>query len=284
MFASFAVKIPMWPFHTWLPDAHVEAPTAGSILLAGVLLKLGGYGYLRFSLPMLPEASEFFTPLIYTLSVVAVIYTSLVALMQDDMKKLIAYSSVAHMGFVTIGIFTPNALGIDGSIIQMLSHGVVSAALFMGVGVVYDRLHTHEIARFEGLVNRMPLYAFTFMLFTLASVGLPGTSGFVGEVLVIVGVFGVNSWVALLAATGAFLSVAYMLWLYRRVFFGFLTKDDNKLFSDLRPNEIIAFVPLGIITLLMGIYPDLFLDPMRASVDHLLAQLDAARASDLALR
>jgi NADH-quinone oxidoreductase subunit M len=284
MFASFAVKIPMWPFHTWLPDAHVEAPTAGSVLLAGVLLKLGGYGYLRFSLPMLPDASEFFTPLIYTLSVVAVIYTSLVALMQDDMKKLIAYSSVAHMGFVTIGIFTPNALGIDGSIIQMLSHGVVSAALFMGVGVVYDRLHTHEIARFEGLVNRMPLYAATFMLFTLASVGLPGTSGFVGEVLVIVGVFGVNSWVALLAATGGFLSVAYMLWLYRRVFFGFLTKDDLKLFPDLRPNEVIAFVPLAIITLLMGIYPDLFLDPMRASVDHLIAQLDAAPAADLASR
>jgi NADH-quinone oxidoreductase subunit M len=284
MFASFAVKIPMWPFHTWLPDAHVEAPTAGSVLLAGVLLKLGGYGYLRFSLPMLPDASEFFTPLIYTLSVVAVIYTSLVALMQEDMKKLIAYSSVAHMGFVTIGIFTPNALGIDGSIIQMLSHGVVSAALFMGVGVVYDRLHTHEIARFEGLVNRMPLYAATFMLFTLASVGLPGTSGFVGEVLVIVGVFGVNSWVALLAATGGFLSVAYMLWLYRRVFFGFLTKDDLKLFPDLRPNEVIAFVPLAIITLLMGIYPDLFLDPMRASVDHLIAQLDAAPAADLASR
>ncbi|MGH6904054.1 MAG: NADH-quinone oxidoreductase subunit M, partial [Geminicoccaceae bacterium] len=284
MFASFAVKIPMWPFHTWLPDAHVEAPTAGSILLAGVLLKLGGYGYLRFSLPMLPEASEFFTPLIYTLSVVAVIYTSLVALMQEDMKKLIAYSSVAHMGFVTIGIFTPNAIGIDGSIIQMLSHGVVSAALFMGVGVVYDRLHTHEIARFEGLVNRMPLYAATFMLFTLASVGLPGTSGFVGEVLVIVGVFGVNSWVALLAATGGFLSVAYMLWLYRRVFFGFLTKDDLKLLPDLRPNEIIAFVPLAIITLLMGVYPDLFLDPMRASVDNLIAQLDAAPAAGLASR
>jgi NADH-quinone oxidoreductase subunit M len=284
MFASFAVKIPMWPFHTWLPDAHVEAPTAGSVLLAGVLLKLGGYGYLRFSLPMLPEASEFFTPLIYTLSVVAVIYTSLVALMQEDMKKLIAYSSIAHMGFVTIGIFTPNAHGIDGSIIQMLSHGVVSAALFMGVGVVYDRLHTHEIARFEGLVHRMPLYAATFMLFTLASVGLPGTSGFVGEVLVIVGVFGVNSWVALLAATGGFLSVAYMLWLYRRVFFGFLTKDDLKLFSDLRPNEIIAFVPLAMITLLMGIYPDLFLDPMRASVDHLITQLDAAPAADLASR
>ena len=284
LFASFAVKIPMWPFHTWLPDAHVEAPTAGSVLLAGVLLKLGGYGYLRFSLPMLPDASEFFTPLIYTLSVVAVIYTSLVALMQEDMKKLIAYSSVAHMGFVTIGIFTPNALGIDGSIVQMLSHGVVSAALFLGVGVVYDRLHTHEIARFEGLVNRMPLYAATFMLFTLASVGLPGTSGFVGEILVIVGVFGVNSWVALLAATGGFLSVAYMLWLYRRVFFGFLTKDDLKLFPDLRPNEIIAFVPLGVITLLMGIYPDLFLDPMRASVDNLVAHLDAARASDLASR
>jgi NADH-quinone oxidoreductase subunit M len=284
MFASFAVKIPMWPFHTWLPDAHVEAPTAGSVLLAGVLLKLGGYGYLRFSLPMLPDASEFFTPLIYTLSVVAVIYTSLVALMQEDMKKLIAYSSVAHMGFVTIGIFTPNALGIDGSIIQMLSHGVVSAALFMGVGVVYDRLHTHEIARFEGLVNRMPLYAATFMLFTLASVGLPGTSGFVGEILVIVGVFGVNSWVALLAATGGFLSVAYMLWLYRRVFFGFLTKDDLKLFPDLRPNEIIAFVPLAVITLLMGVYPDLFLDPMRASVDNLIAQLDAARAADMASR
>ena len=284
LFASFAVKIPMWPFHTWLPDAHVEAPTAGSVLLAGVLLKLGGYGYLRFSLPMLPDASEFFTPLIYTLSVVAVIYTSLVALMQKDMKKLIAYSSVAHMGFVTIGIFTPNALGIDGSIIQMLSHGVVSAALFLGVGVVYDRLHTHEIARFEGLVNRMPLYAFTFMLFTLASVGLPGTSGFVGEVLVIVGVFGVNSWVALLAATGAFLSVAYMLWLYRRVFFGFLTKDDLKLLPDLRPNEIIAFAPLALITLLMGVYPDLFLDPMRASVDNLVAQLNAAGASDLASR
>jgi NADH-quinone oxidoreductase subunit M len=284
MFASFAVKIPMWPFHTWLPDAHVEAPTAGSVLLAGVLLKLGGYGYLRFSLPMLPEASEFFTPLIYTLSVVAVIYTSLVALMQEDMKKLIAYSSVAHMGFVTIGIFTPNALGIDGSIIQMLSHGVVSAALFLGVGVVYDRLHTHEIARFEGLVHRMPLYAATFMLFTLASVGLPGTSGFVGEVLVIVGVFGVNSWVALLAATGGFLSVAYMLWLYRRVFFGFLTKDDLKLFPDLRPNEIIAFVPLAIITLLMGVYPELFLEPMRASVDNLIAQLDAAPPAELASR
>jgi NADH-quinone oxidoreductase subunit M len=284
MFASFAVKIPMWPFHTWLPDAHVEAPTAGSVLLAGVLLKLGGYGYLRFSLPMLPDASAFFTPLIYTLSIVAVIYTSLVALMQEDMKKLIAYSSVAHMGFVTIGIFTPNALGIDGSIIQMLSHGVVSAALFLGVGVVYDRLHTHEIDRFGGLVHRMPLYAATFMLFSLASIGLPGTSGFVGEVLVIVGVFGVNSWVALLAATGGFLSAAYMLWLYRRVIFGALVKDELKLMPDLRANEIIAFVPLAIITLVMGIYPDLFLEPMRASVDNLIAQVGAASASELAAR
>jgi len=284
MFASFAVKIPMWPFHTWLPDAHVEAPTAGSILLAGVLLKLGGYGYLRFSLPMLPDASEFFTPLIYTLSIVAVIYTSLVALMQEDMKKLIAYSSIAHMGIVTIGIFTPNAIGLDGSIFQMLSHGIVSGALFMGVGVVYDRLHTHEIDRFGGLVSPMPLYAAIFLLFSLASVGLPGTSGFVGEILVIVGVFQINSWVALLAATGAFLSVAYMLWLYRRVFFGALVKDDLKGFKDLRPNEIIAFAPLAVITLLMGIYPSLFLDPMRASVDHLLTQVRAPAAADLAAR
>jgi NADH-quinone oxidoreductase subunit M len=284
MFASFAVKIPMWPFHTWLPDAHVEAPTAGSVLLAGVLLKLGGYGYLRFSLPMLPEASEFFTPLIYTLSVVAVIYTSLVALMQEDMKKLIAYSSIAHMGIVTIGIFTPNALGVDGSIFQMLSHGVVSGALFMVVGVVYDRLHTHEIDRFGGLVSRMPIYAVTFMLFSLASVGLPGTSGFVGEILVIVGVFQINSWVALLAATGAFLSVAYMLWLYRRVIFGALVKDDLKGMMDLRANEVIAFVPLVVITLLMGIYPALFLDPMKASVDNLLAELGAPAAANLAAR
>jgi NADH-quinone oxidoreductase subunit M len=284
MFASFAVKIPMWPFHTWLPDAHVEAPTAGSILLAGVLLKLGGYGYLRFSLPMLPEASEFFTPLIYTLSIVAVIYTSLVALMQEDMKKLIAYSSIAHMGIVTIGLFTPNALGVDGGIFQMLSHGVVSGALFMAVGVVYDRMHTHEIDRFGGLVSRMPIYAVTFMLFSLASVGLPGTSGFVGEILVIVGVFQINSWVALLAATGAFLSVAYMLWLYRRVIFGSLVKDDLKGMMDLRPNEVIAFVPLVVITLLMGIYPALFLDPMKASVDNLLAQLGAPAAADLAAR
>jgi NADH-quinone oxidoreductase subunit M len=213
-----------------------------------------------------------------------VIYTSLVALMQDDMKKLIAYSSVAHMGFVTIGIFTPNALGLDGSIIQMLSHGIVSAALFMGVGIVYDRLHTHEIDRFGGLVQRMPLYAAIFMLFSLASIGLPGTSGFVGEVLVIVGVFEVNSWVALLAATGGFLSAAYMLWLYRRVIFGALVKDELKLMPDLRPNEIVAFAPLIVLTLLMGIYPDLFLDPMRASVDQLMAQIGATPATELAGR
>ena len=220
MFASFAVKVPMWPFHTWLPDAHVEAPTAGSVLLAGVLLKLGGYGFLRFSLPMLPEASAYFAPFIFSLSIVAIVYTSLVALMQSDMKKLIAYSSVAHMGIVTIGLFTPNALGIEGGIVTMLSHGFVSAALFMVVGVVYDRIHSREIDSYGGLAEVMPVYATVFMLFMLASVGLPGTSGFVGEILVIVGVFQVSSWVAFFAATGMILGAAYMLWLYRRVIFG----------------------------------------------------------------
>ena len=272
MFASFAVKVPMWPFHTWLPDAHVEAPTAGSVVLAGVLLKLGGYGFLRFSLPMLPEATAYFTPLIYTLSIIAVIYTSLVALMQTDMKKLIAYSSVAHMGIVTIGIFTLNPLGIQGSIIQMLSHGLVSAALFMCVGVVYDRLHSREIDYYGGLVERMPVYAFVFMLFMLASVGLPGTSGFVGEILVLVGVFQINQWVALLAATGMVLGAAYMLWLYRRVIFGSLTKDHLLMIKDLKPQEIACFAPLVLLVLLMGIYPALFLEPMAASVDHLLNQ------------
>ena len=271
LFASFAVKVPMWPFHTWLPDAHVEAPTAGSVLLAGVLLKLGGYGFVRFSLPMLPEATELFTPLIYALSIVAIIYTSLVALMQEDMKKLIAYSSVAHMGIVTIGLFTLNPQGVQGGVIQMLSHGVVSGALFLCVGVVYDRTHSRDIARYGGLAERMPLYAATFMLFMLASVGLPGTSGFVGEILVIVGVFQFNSWVALLAATGMILSAAYMLWLYRRVIFGALTKDDLRLIKDLRPHEIGAFAPLVLVVLVMGIYPALFLDPMAASVDRVLA-------------
>ena len=284
MFASFAVKVPMWPFHTWLPDAHVEAPTGGSVLLAGVLLKLGGYGFLRFSLPMLPDASEFFAPLVFALSVIAIVYTSLVALMQTDMKKLIAYSSVAHMGIVTIGIFTPNALGIQGSIIQMLSHGFVSAALFMCVGVVYDRIHSRDIARYGGLVERMPSYALLFMVFMMASVGLPGTSGFVGEVLVIVGIFQTNSWVATFAATGLILGAAYMLWLYRRVIFGAITKDDLKLIKDLRPNEIIAFTPLIILTIVMGIYPSIFLDPMAASVDNLLVQMGAAPTPELALR
>jgi NADH-quinone oxidoreductase subunit M len=272
MFASFAIKVPMWPFHTWLPDAHVEAPTEGSVVLAGILLKLGGYGFLRFSLPMLPDASAFFTPLIYALSIVAVIYTSLVALMQTDMKKLIAYSSVAHMGIVTIGIFTLNPLGIQGSIIQMLSHGLVSAALFMVVGVVYTRIHSREIAAYGGLAERMPLYATLFMLFMLASVGLPGTSGFVGEILVLIGVFSVNSWVAALMATGMILGAAYMLWLYRRVIFGALVQEHLKLIRDLRPSELAAFAPLAALVLLMGIYPSLFLDPMAASVDHLLAQ------------
>lgn len=279
MFASFAVKVPMWPFHTWLPDAHVEAPTAGSVLLAGVLLKLGGYGFLRFSLPMLPDASAAFTPFIFTLSVVAIIYTSLVALMQSDMKKLIAYSSVAHMGIVTIGCFTFNALGIQGSILQMLSHGIVSAALFMCVGVVYDRIHSREIADYGGLAERMPAYAAIFMLFMLASVGLPGTSGFVGEIMVIIGVFQINQWVAAFAATGMILGAAYMLWLYRRVIFGALTKDTLKAIGDLRTNEIAAFAPLAVLAVLMGVYPALFTDPMQASVDNLLVRVGAVPAA-----
>jgi NADH-quinone oxidoreductase subunit M len=276
MFASFAVKVPMWPFHTWLPDAHVEAPTAGSVLLAGVLLKLGGYGFLRFSLPMLPEASAYFAPFVFALSIVAIVYTSLVALMQSDMKKLIAYSSVAHMGIVTIGVFTPNALGIEGSIIQMLSHGVVSAALFMVVGVVYDRIHSREIAAYGGLAEVMPAYALVFMLFMMASVGLPGTSGFVGEILVIVGVYQYSPWVAAFAATGMILGAAYMLWLYRRVVFGGLVKDSLKGIRDMRMNEMVAFAPLVLLAIVMGVYPNLFLEPMHASVNQLLAQMGAA--------
>jgi NADH-quinone oxidoreductase subunit M len=283
MFASFAVKVPMWPFHTWLPDAHVEAPTAGSVLLAGVLLKLGGYGFLRFSLPMLPDASAYFAPFIFTLSIVAIVYTSLVALMQSDMKKLIAYSSVAHMGIVTIGLFTPNALGIEGGIVTMLSHGFVSAALFMVVGVVYDRIHSREIASYGGLAEVMPVYATVFMLFMLASIGLPGTSGFVGEILVLVGVFQISSWVAFCAATGMILGAAYMLWLYRRVIFGELVKDVLRGLRDLRGNEVIAFAPLIALVIVMGIYPSLFLDPMHASVNQLLAQMGAA-GTDLAQR
>lgn len=278
-FASFAVKVPMWPVHTWLPDAHVEAPTAGSVILAGVLLKMGAYGFLRFSLPMLPIASEFFTPLVFTLSVIAVIYTSLVALAQEDMKKLIAYSSVAHMGFVTVGIFAANQQAVEGAIIQMLSHGFVSSALFLCVGVVYDRIHSREIARYGGLVNRMPVYAAIFMLFMLASVGLPGTSGFVGEFLIMLGAFEASSWVALLIATGMVLGAAYMLYLYRRVIFGELTKDDLKTILDLNPREIAIFVPLIILVLWMGVYPSSFLEPISASVSNLLENYHGALAA-----
>ena len=288
-FASFAVKLPMWPVHTWLPDAHVEAPTAGSVILAGVLLKMGGYGFLRFSLPMFPDASVYFAPLVYTLSIVAIIYTSLVALAQEDMKKLIAYSSVAHMGFVTLGIFAAtvqfsaghlpdNLLGeqaVSGAMFQMLSHGIVSAALFLCVGVVYDRLHTRRIDRYGGLVHRMPRYAAVFMVFTLASVGLPGTSGFVGEFLVLFGVFQVNVWAAALAATGVVLGAAYMLWLYRRIIFGELVKPDLMRMKDLHPREVAIFAPLVILVLWMGIWPEPFLDVFDASVKNLLTSFKA---------
>ena len=277
LFASFAVKLPMWPFHTWLPDAHVEAPTAGSVILAGILLKMGGYGFLRFSLPMFPDASEFFMPFIFSLSIVAIIYTSLVALMQQDMKKLIAYSSVAHMGIVTIGIFAFNTQGIEGSIFQMLSHGVVSAALFLIVGVVYDRMHSREIASYGGLVHRMPVYAFVFMIFMLASIGLPATSGFVGEFLIFVGVFQVNTWVAMLGLIGVILGAAYMLWLYRRVIFGELNKESLKSITDLNMREIGFFAPLVALALFMGIYPKPFLDVLHVSVENLVEQSRMAR-------
>ncbi len=270
LFASFAVKVPMWPVHTWLPDAHVEAPTAGSVILAGVLLKMGAYGFLRFSIPMLPDASAYFTQFIYWLSVVAIIYTSLVALAQEDMKKLIAYSSVAHMGFVTIGIFTLTMQGVEGALMQMLSHGFVSAALFLCVGVVYDRMHSREISAYGGLVERMPKYAFVFMVFMLASVGLPGTSGFVGEILVLIGVFQVDTWVALFAATGVILGAVYMLYLYRRVIFGKLEKEALKTITDLNWREVAVFAPLIVMVLWMGIYPMPFLDVMDQSVAKLV--------------
>ena len=274
--ASFAVKVPMWPVHTWLPDAHVEAPTAGSVILAGVLLKMGAYGFLRFSVPMLPEASAYFAPLIYTLSVMAIIYTSLVALAQKNMKKLIAYSSVAHMGMVTIGIFTFNVQGIQGALFQMLSHGVVAGALFLCVGVVYDRMHALEIDRYGGLADRMPGYALVFMLFTMASVGLPGTAGFVGEFLVITGASQVNFWLAILGASGMVLGAAYMLYLYRRVVFGRLTKDDLKRILDLSPREYAVFVPLIVLTLWMGIYPSSFTGFFDASVAEMVRHHAAA--------
>tara|TARA_B110000438_G_scaffold187589_1_gene179264 strand:- start:85 stop:1638 length:1554 start_codon:yes stop_codon:yes gene_type:complete len=282
LFASFAVKVPMWPVHTWLPDAHVEAPTAGSVILAGVLLKMGGYGFLRFSLPMLPLASEYFTPLVYTLSIIAVIYTSLVALAQEDMKKLIAYSSVAHMGFVTVGIFAATQQAVQGAVYQMLSHGIVSGALFLCVGVVYDRLHTRDIERYGGLVNNMPKYAFVFMLMMLASVGLPGTSGFVGEFLVLAGVFQVNTWVSLLTATGVILGATYMLYLYRRVIYGELTKEDLKGLPDLSRRELVIFAPLVIIVMWMGVYPMSFLAVMDVSVAKLIADYNAAIGAESA--
>ncbi|HVW72278.1 MAG TPA: NADH-quinone oxidoreductase subunit M [Rhizomicrobium sp.] len=277
-FASFAVKMPMWPVHTWLPDAHVEAPTAGSVILAGILLKMGGYGFLRFSLPMFPSASEMFAPLVFTLSIVAIIYTSLVALAQEDMKKLIAYSSVAHMGFVTMGIFTVTHQGVEGGIFQMLSHGVVSGALFLCVGVVYDRMHTREIAAYGGLVNRMPIYAACFMVFTLANVGLPGTSGFIGEFLTMLGAFIHNSWIAIFAATGVILSAAYALFLYRRIIFGALVKPSLQAIQDLTAREIAILAPLVVITIALGVYPKPVLDVTTPAVAKLISDNKTALA------
>jgi len=280
-FASFAVKMPMWPVHTWLPDAHVEAPTGGSVILAAILLKMGGYGFIRFSLPMFPDASAYFAPLVYALSVIAIIYTSLVALVQEDMKKLIAYSSVAHMGYVTMGLFALNPQGLQGAMFQMISHGFVSGALFLCVGVIYDRMHTREIAAYGGLVERMPLYAFVFMVFTMANVGLPGTTGFIGEFLTLIGAFHANSWVALFATSGVILSAAYALYLYRRLIFGTLEKASLKEIMDLTPREIALFAPLVALTLYYGLRPGAILDASAASVANLLqshsALLDATK-------
>jgi NADH-quinone oxidoreductase subunit M len=275
-FASFAVKMPMWPVHTWLPDAHVQAPTAGSVVLAAILLKMGGYGFLRFSIPMFPAGTEVLATFVLWLSVIAIIYTSLVALAQSDMKKLIAYSSVAHMGYVTMGIFTVNQQGIDGAIFQMISHGFISGALFLCVGVIYDRMHTREIDAYGGLVNRMPAYALIFMLFTMANVGLPGTSGFVGEFLTLVGVFQVNTWVAMFATTGVILSAAYALWLYRRVVLGDLIKESLKSITDMTTRERAIFAPLVFFTILLGVYPALILDMIGPSVEALISNYDTA--------
>ncbi len=275
-FASFAVKMPMWPVHTWLPDAHVQAPTAGSVILAGILLKLGGYGFLRFSLPMFPLASDYFAPFVFTLSVVAIIYTSLVALVQEDIKKLIAYSSVAHMGYVTMGIFAANEQGVQGALFQMLSHGIVSGALFLCVGVVYDRLHTREISAYGGLANNMPKYAVAFMIFTMANVGLPGTSGFVGEITTLLGAFRANTWVAFFATSGVILSAAYALWLYRRVIFGPLEKESLKALLDLSGREKAILYPLVLLTIFFGVYPMPVFDVTAASVDALLNNYTAA--------
>ncbi|MCA3513532.1 MAG: NADH-quinone oxidoreductase subunit M [Rhodobacter sp.] len=287
-FASFAVKMPMWPVHTWLPDAHVQAPTAGSVVLAAILLKMGGYGFLRFSLPMFPVASDMLAPLVFWLSAIAIVYTSLVALAQNDMKKLIAYSSVAHMGYVTMGIFAANRQGVEGAIFQMLSHGFISGALFLCVGVIYDRLHTREIDAYGGLVNRMPAYALVFMFFTMANVGLPGTSGFIGEFLTLAGIFQVNTWVAAVATSGVILSAAYALWLYRRVVFGELIKESLRSITDMSAREKAIFAPLIAMTLLLGIYPSLVTDITGPSVENLVtgyqAALPAVTAAQIALQ
>lgn len=282
-FASLAVKMPMWPFHRWLPEAHVEAPTAGSVILAAILLKLGGYGFLRFSLPMFPDASAQLSNFVFVLSVAAIIITSLVALVQTDIKKLIAYSSVAHMGFVTMGIFAGNALGIQGAMFQMISHGLVSGALFLSVGVIYDRMHTRDIEAYGGLVERMPKYAFAFMVFTMANVGLPGTSGFVGEFLTMIGVFQVNTWVGFGAAFGVILSAGYALWLYRRVIFGALTKESLKGILDLNLREKIVLYPLIILIIVFGFYPAPILDTTAAAVDNLVAHYAASVGLDPAV-
>ena len=272
-FASFAVKIPMWPVHTWLPDAHVEAPTAGSVILAGVLLKMAGYGFIRFSLGLFPVASSYFAPLIFTLSIIAIIYASLIALVQKDMKKLIAYSSVAHMGFVTLGIFTFTIQGIEGAMIQMISHGIVSAALFLCVGIVYDRIHTREIDRYGGLVNRMPVYAFVFMIFIMGSIGLPGTSGFIGEFLVLLAVFSVNTYFAVFATTGVVLAATYSLWLYRKVVFGSLVKEDLQDILDLSKREIIILFPLAFLTIFFGFYPQPLIDIIEPATINLISNI-----------
>ncbi|MBB3019930.1 NADH-quinone oxidoreductase subunit M [Microvirga lupini] len=278
-FASFAVKMPMWPVHTWLPDAHVEAPTAGSVILAGVLLKMGGYGFIRVSLPMFPEASEYFAPLVFALSVIAIIYTSLVALMQEDIKKLIAYSSVAHMGFVTMGLFSMNEQGIQGAMFTMISHGLVSGALFLCVGVIYDRMHTREIKAYGGLVNRMPMYAVVFLILTMANVALPGTSGFIGEFLTLMGAFRSNTWVAFLATTGVILSAAYALWLYRRVVYGELDKPALQTITDLNRREIITFAPLILLIIYYGVQPGPILDAFAVPTESLLNNVQAALAT-----
>ncbi len=278
-FASFAVKMPMWPVHTWLPDAHVQAPTAGSVVLAAILLKMGGYGFLRFSLPMFPVGAEVLTPLVLWLSAIAIVYTSLVAMVQEDMKKLIAYSSVAHMGFVTMGIFAANQQGVDGAIFQMISHGFISAALFLCVGVIYDRMHTRDIDAYGGLVNRMPAYALVFMLFTMANVGLPGTSGFVGEFLTLMGIFQANTWVAAVATSGVIFSAGYALWLYRRVVFGDLIKESLKSITDMSSRERAVFAPLIVMTILLGVYPSLVTDIIGPATAALISNYDTALAA-----